>query len=407
MMMNFPLEAWHVEKIRESVSEFGKFIVWNRDASNRARILVKIRVPDMLEIPISHVLCENTNDSGHGHSWTVVNYILQANLIEGLGGDDDPLPPEGGNPHPLPNLPFGGIWEDADFVHNMMHDVAPPHVPAAPVHGHAAPAAPADVDHIPVMNTPPQNSPDNNPILEDFQPAVEAMEAFDAIHRVIGNLMEGFHEIPSLIEMMEHTSVDGAGFKLLEVVDGENHEKKAIFTIYTSSSPPLHQSKCCITELEEDNSSYTESSYNPIDDHVESDNLMTDEEEICTIMTATSPAPKKQKKIVKDVTEVRRSNRIAKLCDGFKDKNAADLAKACMAQSVSESDNGGTSKIKKMKKTQGTKKIIKKSFSASVIDTSAPPPPELSIDNVQAIGVGQCKISPEELSVDKLCSSSG
>jgi hypothetical protein len=29
MMMNFPLEAWHVEKIRESVSEFGKFIVWN------------------------------------------------------------------------------------------------------------------------------------------------------------------------------------------------------------------------------------------------------------------------------------------------------------------------------------------------------------------------------------------
>jgi hypothetical protein len=86
MMMNFPLEAWHVERIRESVSEFGKFIVWNRDASNRARILVKIRVPDMLEIPISHVLCENTNDSGHGHSWTVVNYILQANLIDGLGG---------------------------------------------------------------------------------------------------------------------------------------------------------------------------------------------------------------------------------------------------------------------------------------------------------------------------------
>jgi hypothetical protein len=50
--------------------------VWNRDASNRARILARIRVPDMLEIPISHVLCENTNDSGHGHSWTVVNYIL-------------------------------------------------------------------------------------------------------------------------------------------------------------------------------------------------------------------------------------------------------------------------------------------------------------------------------------------
>jgi hypothetical protein len=336
-----------------------------------------------------------------------VNYILQANLIDGLGGDDDPLPPDGGNPHPLPNLPFGGIWEDADFVHNMMQDVAPPHIHAAPVNGHAAPAAPADEDHIHVMNTPPQHSPGNHHILDDIQPAVEAMEAFDAIHKVIGNLMEGFHEIPSLIEMMEHTSVDGAGFKLLDVVDGENHEKKAIFTIYTSSSPPIHQSKCCITELEEDNSSCTESSYNPIDDHVESDTMMTDEEENNTLLTVTTPAPKKQKKIVKDVTEVRRSNRIAKLCDGFKDKNAADLAKASMSQSVSESDNGEVIKNKKKKKTQGTKKNIKKSFSASVIDTSAPPPPELSIDNVQDIGVGQCKISPKELSVDKLCSSSG
>jgi hypothetical protein len=111
----------------------------------------------------------------------------------------------------------------------MMQDVAPPHIPAAPVNGHAAPAAPADEDHIPVMNTPPQHSPGNHHILEDIQPAVEAMEAFDAIHKVIGNLMEGFHEIPSLIEMMEHTSVDGAGFKLLDVVDGESHEKKAAF----------------------------------------------------------------------------------------------------------------------------------------------------------------------------------
>jgi hypothetical protein len=54
-----------------------------------------------------------------------------------------------------------------------------------------------------------------------------------------------------------------------------------------------------------------------------------------------------------------------------------------------------------------TKKSNKTSFSASVIDTSAPPPPELSIDNVQAIGVGQCRISPEELSADKLNATSG
>jgi hypothetical protein len=163
MMMNFPLEAWHVEKIHESVSEFGKLLVWNRDGSNRARVLVKIRVPDLLEIPISHVLCENTDNAGHGQSWTVVNYILQANLIAGEGADEDPLPPNGLNPHPMPNLPFGGIWNDADFVeHGDQEDnnnnVAPNLNNAAVNPGHAAPAAAAAADnHVPPINTPPQS----------------------------------------------------------------------------------------------------------------------------------------------------------------------------------------------------------------------------------------------------------
>ncbi|KAM0917784.1 hypothetical protein ACQ4PT_009225 [Festuca glaucescens] len=129
MMMNYPLQAWHVEKNRESVSEFGRFIVWNHDGSNRAHILDKIRVPDILEIPISHVLCENTDDQGHGQSWTVVNYILQSTLLGDASGDEDHLPPHGGNPHPFPNLPFGGIWNDAtpehDFAAPGQDDVAP------------------------------------------------------------------------------------------------------------------------------------------------------------------------------------------------------------------------------------------------------------------------------------------
>ena len=65
MMVNYPLEAWRPDKVRESVSGFAKFLVWNRDLSNRARILVKIRVPDLLEIPVSHVICESPDDYGH------------------------------------------------------------------------------------------------------------------------------------------------------------------------------------------------------------------------------------------------------------------------------------------------------------------------------------------------------
>jgi hypothetical protein len=266
-----------------------------------------------------------------GHSWTVVNYILQANLIEGLGGDDDPLPPDGGNPHPLPNLPIGGISEDANFFHNMMQEnVGPPHIPASPAHGHVVPAAPAAEDFVPEVNTPPQHSPVNQHMMDNIQPAIEAMEAFDAIHKVIGNLMEGFHDIPVLFELLEHTSVDGAGFKLLDVVEGDTHEKKAIFTIYTSSVLAPHQSKCIISKIEDDNSSSTETFYNPIDEHVESDAMLSDDEGLSAHMTISTPAPKKQKKIAKDVTEVRRSSRIAKLCDKFKDKAGVDMAKASM-----------------------------------------------------------------------------
>jgi hypothetical protein len=170
-------------------------------------------------------------------------------------------------------------------------------------------------------------------MMDNIQPAIESMEAFDAIHKVIGNLMKGFHDLPAMLELLEHTYFDGAGFKLLDVVEGDIHEKKALFTIYTSSDTAPQQSKCFITEIEEDSSSFSDASeatYNPIDDHEESDDLMTDEEDLSTHMTTPAPAPKKLKKFAKDVTEVRCSTRIAKLCDGFKDKAADDLAKASM-----------------------------------------------------------------------------
>jgi hypothetical protein len=53
--------------------------------------IAKIRVPNMLGIPISHVLDKNTNDVGHGHSWTCVIYILSAQLIGGLVSDEEIL----------------------------------------------------------------------------------------------------------------------------------------------------------------------------------------------------------------------------------------------------------------------------------------------------------------------------
>lgn len=95
----------------------------------------------MLRIPISLVLGDNTNDEGHGNSWIVVNYILQANLIGGLGGDEDPLPPDGANPHPIQAQPFGGIWEDQVFEENNNEQHQ---------------ANNADNENDPMIPTPPQ-----------------------------------------------------------------------------------------------------------------------------------------------------------------------------------------------------------------------------------------------------------
>jgi hypothetical protein len=85
------------------------------------------------------------------------------------------------------------------------------------------------------------------------------------------------------------------------------------------------------------------------------------------------------------------------ICDGFKDKDAADRAKD--KEKISE-------KVKAPKNTKGIKKkapaSLTGSFTAEVIQDDAPPPPELPIDTIQAIGIDNCKIPPSEVSVEKL-----
>jgi hypothetical protein len=49
--------------------------------------------------------------------------------------------------------------------------------------------------------------------MDNIQPAIEAMEAFDAIRKVLGNLMDGrtdgLPDIPKLLEYLDHVSVNG------------------------------------------------------------------------------------------------------------------------------------------------------------------------------------------------------
>jgi hypothetical protein len=172
-----------------------------------------------------------------------------------------------------------------------------------------------------------------------------------------------------------------------------------MITVYTIQRADFQSSQCILQEIEEEHTDKTsEFSYDPIDDHGFSDAVLTEPEtENDILSTRTTPAKKKQKKYIKDVSEVRCSQRIAKICDGFKDKEAANRAK----------DKGKATAIEKApKNTRGKKKQapsnLTGTFTAEIIHEDAPPPPKLPIDTIQAIGIDSCKIPPSEVSVEKL-----
>uniref|UniRef100_A0ACD5XZP2 Uncharacterized protein n=1 Tax=Avena sativa TaxID=4498 RepID=A0ACD5XZP2_AVESA len=377
MMVNFPQDAWLVDKVRGSVSEFGKFLVWNRDFSNRARVLVKVRVPDMLEIPISLVLGDNTSDEGHGHSWTVVIYVMQAGVIGGLGGDEDPLPPDGGNPHPMPQ-PFGGHWDD------MVHD----HVPeepanAAPVipnvvipFGNAAPAA----DIEPMIATPPQLSPAHADHMAELEPMMDAVDSFNAIHGLLTDLVKNAH---TTLGNTDISCVHGAGFQILDVDTEHGKQRKCLLKLYATAPHVPASSTVCITEI--------------------SDNIV--QTPLDTFIGGSSPANEDYRSLVtkrkllapKDVTAIRRSKRIASQSVGFKNKDATDKAQEKECPSLVNT-SGKSRKVAKSKAHP---------HEVVIMDQDAPPSAVLPVDTIQSIGINQCLISPSEISKDKLFSESG
>lgn len=236
MMVNYLLTAWRPEKVRESVSGFEKFLVWNKDVSNRARVLVKVRVPSLLDIPASHVMCENLDDVGHGQSWTCAVYILQADLLGAIGGDEDPIPPDGVL-HPMPNALFGGVWVDADFQEDHMPE------------GRDDPVV--DGNGVPMIPTPPI-SPDHKhgaaPAANHLQHAVEAMDCFVALQDMMSKLMVS---APDILNKLEGMTVTAAKCQMMDVTDEFGNIRKCRFFVYTEEQPAPFISNCTITEITE------------------------------------------------------------------------------------------------------------------------------------------------------------
>jgi hypothetical protein len=102
LLVGPPLDHWFTEDINAAFSDIGKVLLWEKDLGNKGRILVKVRVTELVEIPKSIRFSEG--DAAESESWTFSVEILQESLLGGGPADEDPLPGDGEDPHPLPNL---------------------------------------------------------------------------------------------------------------------------------------------------------------------------------------------------------------------------------------------------------------------------------------------------------------
>jgi hypothetical protein len=117
--------------------------MWENDTDNKGRILAKVRCDDLREIPKSVRFTEG--EGPDAESWTFSIEVLQQVLIGGGPPAEDPMPNDGGDPHPLPILNAGPInamagnipadenaeWEDGHWAFNIGGNVAPNAAPNA------------------------------------------------------------------------------------------------------------------------------------------------------------------------------------------------------------------------------------------------------------------------------------
>lgn len=93
----FPADHRTIREIGRAISSFGKLQVCDRVNSSDTEVLVKVKVDELKDIPISIVI----RGTKHyiGESWTCPVVIPHDNLQREEPADEDPVP-EDGNPHP-------------------------------------------------------------------------------------------------------------------------------------------------------------------------------------------------------------------------------------------------------------------------------------------------------------------
>lgn len=342
MLLNFPPECWNLNTIITTLAPYGRFLVWNRDDSNKARILVKIRAFDLDSIPGSIVVVQNFSAEGYGNSWSCPCYILNTNMLGAGAGDEDPLPPDGANPHPVPIIIDDfAMWQEDD---------APAMAPAMP--------PPANQNNEePFLVTPPQSPAqvvNNAPVIEeplDGIPAViePALPQMDEQAPDVSAPQHFFVEVfpPVLNRPTQHVSMS------------ENN-----CNITTGTSAAVGPVISAAVDLQNPEASSSAS-----------------EIQVNSNAHAISAASRKRKgkgKAPRSCEHVRRSSRLAKLKDGFKDATSNDDAQ--------EEDE----------------EAFEAEYFAQIRDPDAASPPHLPLKTIEALATGPCQMPLDDVSEENL-----
>jgi hypothetical protein len=386
MILNYPLECWDVDTVSRSVVPYGRFLVWNKDMSNRARILVKIRAYNVDTLPMSIVVIKNLAEDGNSDSWTCPLVLLSSRMIGAAAGDEDPLPPNGANLHPLP-LVDQGFWHDDHMMQDdegnigeeiaipAMDNAAPPH--AAP----AADLAPPLAENVaPINDNVVQINPATPP-LQANQPAAD-----DEIIEIIQSV-EPMFALRGLI-----SSIIGNASEVLPHL-GDSHITAANCKVVEANGPSGKVRTCYLQIDAVDKAGIRNRASSSVEITDISDDTVPD-----LNLAIEQPSTKRMKKgkgkLVTDVSQVRRSNRIAGLAVGYKDVKSAVLAEQSVKQNQQDASTSKTGN-----RAEGNIVInLAPQFEAEIINNESAPPPHLPASTIQAIGRNHCKMPSEMVS---------
>lgn len=107
MLTGVPFNYWSSEDLSLAVCKFGKLIMWEKDETRRGRLLLQVRVSQLIDIPKSPRWSEG--EDLEEDTWSYfVDALLEEMLEDGLA-DEDPIPPLDVGPHPLPEDEFPGL----------------------------------------------------------------------------------------------------------------------------------------------------------------------------------------------------------------------------------------------------------------------------------------------------------